>query len=574
MALVSVSDQVVAFIRELGGSHVFVLTGNGAMYLNDAIERRHDMEYVCVHNEAAAAPAASAYGQVTESVGVINVTAGPGATNALAGLTEVWVDSGRVLVVAGQVPLSEIPQGASNQTTPRSFGIAGVSASLLAEPITKFSASINAPSDVQPVLIQAGAHLYSGRPGPVWIEIPLDVQASEGLDLDIGQLALECKRQARTEVDVDEHIETIITLLGRAHRPLFLLGRGAGSRQNHLTLKSVLTKLQIPYAPTRVVAYMYPMNDPLCLGVVGVRGRPGSAEVLSSADLIVGVGTSFPSSIVGEKFCNLARDVTLVRIDVEPSDGRLDQMPGALHLVSDSAAFVDAFHKAAIKPFAVQTDWVQTICSRMDDRNSLGRPIGCAPGVLNIYEAVATIESFLLPGDVYTTDAGSVYYAAGQAIMGLSGAMEITSGCFAAMGQSLPLAVGAAVAVRNSKSIVACITGDGSFELNMQELLTLRTYDLPVSVIIMNNGGYASMRTWQDTFFEGRYIGSTRDTGAPVLNFAKIADAFDLPYSKISDVGELEIFCRTQLRQPEPKILEIMCDPDQRLYLPMSVDRV
>jgi acetolactate synthase-1/2/3 large subunit len=192
---------------------------------------------------------------------------------------------------------------------------------------------------------------------------------------------------------------------------------------------------------------------------------------------------------------------------------------------------------------------------------------------LNLYWFCSNLESYLTSLNIVTTDAGSNYYATGQAMKFTNGQREITSGTFAAMGISVPLAIGASVALEN-KSRTICITGDGSIELNVQELQTISNYNMNIAIFVINNGGYASMRAWQDTFFESRYIGSTDETGTRPMNFSKIAEAFNLQYESISHEEDFHNKISEIIESTSPTLIEVMCDPNQFLDLPMNSDVV
>lgn len=564
-----VADQIAEFMAAIGGGHVFVLTGNGAMYLNDAIEQHPTLEYLCVHNEAVAAPAAAAYAEISGAVGIVNVTAGPGATNALAGLAEAWVDSGRVLIVAGQVPTSAFPHYSSAFEKPRSFGIAGINSVAAASHFSKAALQILDPKDVEPVLRRAKYELFNGRPGPVWIEVPLDVQGMKAS----GGIELRHQRPDNTlNCRVGADFSELGTALSTSKRPLFILGRGTGSDDSHRRFSEVLHRLRIPFAPSRVVAHKHSSENPLCLGTVGVRGKPFTAQILGSADLVVGIGTSLPTSMLGSRFEYLARDAMVFRVDIEADDGRLWGRTGT-HIQSDAIDLLSWLESMAPKKAPHWASWAKSVESGSRQRRTLAVSGKSVDRAMDIYEVVGLIERALRPGDILTSDAGSTYYAVGQACDFASGATEVTSGTFAAMGMSLPLAIGAAAAMGEG-AVCASVTGDGSFELNLQELLTLKTYDLSAKVFIINNGGYASMRTWQEQFFDGRYIGSSDSTGTPSLNFEKIANAFEICFTRVATIEELKNFLLNDLRTPGPAIVELLCDPSQELFLPMEADSV
>jgi acetolactate synthase-1/2/3 large subunit len=311
------------------------------------------------------------------------------------------------------------------------------------------------------------------------------------------------------------------------------------------------------------------------MGVLGVRGRPWSKEVLEKADLIVSLGCRLPTSIVGENFSYLSKNVRIAMIDIDNSEIQRHGAKVNLGInksLSDfdqiCSSLDDALNKASIN------SWFELCLSYKSLPNDdLFEQEENGP--LNIYWFVKHLEDYI-KGErvILTSDAGSNYYACGQAIDFNKFSKEVTSGTFAAMGISLPLAIGAAAELVGTDGLVFCVTGDGSIELNIQELLTLSTYKLPVKIFVINNGGYASMRTWQDNFFDGRYIGSTDDTGAKPLNFERVAYAFGIDYVKIENPKDYRSKMPKITETRIPQLIEVMCRSDQLLHLPMEIDKV
>lgn len=569
-----VADQIVEFVEKVCASNVFVLTGNGAMYLNDAIEISETLSYTCVRNEAAAPIAASSYSDIENLPGVVCVTAGPGSTNAIAGLAEVWVDSGSILILSGQVPSAEILNYGRSPKVMRTFGIAGIPVTTYIKDITKYSAIILHPSEVRSVLKETYKALLSGRKGPVWIDLPLDVQSSEAVNWSIDELIIESEKELKeTEFEYfsNSEMEQISNFLNSLNKPMILLGRGILEIEDFNTFKEWIIKTNIPFATSRVVAHKFDIGIKNNLGVLGVRGRAWSKKILGEVDGILSIGSRIPSSIVGPNYEYLNREAKLGMIDID-----IDE-------INRHGARVTTCINKSLKNFGKVIDgirlnlndinWpdeatkIKSILSQKNKNAQSMKP-------LSIYWFVENLEDFAPKNTVLTTDAGSNYYACGQSVKYNKYIKEITSGTFAAMGLSLPLAIGAAAAIKKINGQVFCITGDGSIELNIQELQTLSTYKLPVKIFVINNGGYASMRTWQDTFFNSRYIGSTDDTGARPLNFSKVADAFGINYEVIKNEEDFQTKIGDITKFEGPMLIEVICDSNEKLQLPMNVDIV
>jgi len=571
-----VADQVIEFVEKTCSKNIFVLTGNGAMYLNDAIELSEKLNYICVRNEAAAPVAASSSAEVTGLTGVVCVTAGPGSTNALAGLAEIWVDSGNVLVISGQVPTSVLGIGGSAPFNTRTFGIAGIPIIDYVKNLTKFATSIMSSSEVKPALKEIYRALNIGRKGPVWLDIPLDIQSMPAIAFSMDEFIQELKNESqRVDRITLSEIQELKVLLQKSSRPLFILGRGAGEMKNLDRFINWLEKSHLPFALTRVMAHEVPIGVPNNMGVLGVRGRPWSKEVLEKADLIVSLGCRLPTSIVGENFSYLSKDVRIAMIDIDNSEIQRHGAKVNLGINKSLSDFdqICSSLDAALNTASINSWFELCLSYKSLPNDDLFEQEENGP--LNIYWFVKHLEDYIKDERVIlTSDAGSNYYACGQAIDFNKFSKEVTSGTFAAMGISLPLAIGAAAELVGTDGLVFCVTGDGSIELNIQELLTLSTYKLPVKIFVINNGGYASMRTWQDNFFDGRYIGSTDDTGAKPLNFERVAYAFGIDYVKIENPKDYLSKMPKIIETRIPQLIEVMCRSDQQLHLPMEIDKV
>lgn len=567
-----VADQIVEFISEFCSPKVFLLTGNGAMYINDAMQIHPNIDYVCVRNEAVAPVAASAYSQISGKVGTVCVTAGPGAANAMPGVVEAWVDGVSIFVISGQVPSSEL---INYKKDLRTFGIAGIPVIDYVQQFTKLAISLQSAEELENSLEDILLALRIGRPGPVWLDVPLDVQATESKPIDFSAMNERVRLKLNKELQskpINLQTSEILTVIENANRPLFILGTGCLAVIEDGNLIEWLRNTNAVFALTRPVAHKIPLEVVGNLGVIGVRGRPWSKEVFEKTDLIVGLGTRLPTSLVGSNYSYLNPNTKILLINSE--DTELLKHRGRILKISPTRVedFIDDSEIAQrFKKNNKMKSWLDEII-RITDKKSLTFEVNLDQP-LNLYWFCSNLEKFLNSSNIITTDAGSNYYATGQSMTFNYGQREVTSGTFAAMGISVPLALGASVAVDQNYRTV-CITGDGSIELNVQELQTISNYGMNIAIFVINNGGYASMRTWQDTFFESRYIGSTDDTGTKPMNFFKIAEAFNLKYEKISNSKDFADKIEYILESSTPTLVEVMCDPNQLLELPMNSDVV
>jgi acetolactate synthase-1/2/3 large subunit len=567
-----VADQIVEFISHFLSPKVFLLTGNGAMYINDAMQIHKEIDYVCVRNEAVAPVAASAYSQASGRIGTVCVTAGPGAANAMPGVVEAWVDGISIFVISGQVPSIELNE---YEKELRTFGIAGIPIIDYVKPFTKYAVSLTSANELENVLEKILFCFRSGRPGPVWLDVPLDIQSSDAplINFDAMLNKVNSNISSKHYNSEDNLIPTeLLELIRSSKNPLVILGTGSFEDLESNKIIEWLELTKVPFALTRPAAHKIALNQMNNLGVLGVRGRPWSKKIFDSTDLIIGIGTRLPTSLVGSNYSYLNPEVKIILINTESVEIKkhrkkiLNSDPiSARHFFQSPQVLLAFTANKNIENWSIDINKIKT------NYPISFETVENAP--LNLYWFCSNLENYLTPLNIVTTDAGSNYYATGQAMKFTNGQKEITSGTFAAMGISVPLSIGASTALDN-KSRTICITGDGSIELNVQELQTISNYNMNIAIFVINNGGYASMRAWQDTFFESRYIGSTDDTGTKPMNFSKIAQAFNLHYECIANKGEFSNKIESIINSTKPTLIEVMCDPDQFLDLPMNSDVV
>lgn len=574
-----VSDVIIDVACNLGAKTAYVLTGNGAMYLNDAIARDSRLKYVCVRNEAAAPLAAAAEYQLTGRLSIVCVTAGPGSTNAIAGLAEAWVDSAAFLVLSGQVPTSDMPPRGNREALPRSFGLAGFSTVEVVRPITKYAAVVDSAANLDQIIRKSLSAFSSGRPGPVWLDIPLDVQDAIVSPItvqsvtELSRLPLEARVGASSSSSHDD-FDFFDSFL-RAKKPLILIGRGASTiwRNDRAKLESLISRYQIPFCLTRSCAHFFPLSHPLNLGVLGVRGRAWSSSILGEADAVLSLGGRLPAAVIGHNASYLRKDCKLFLIDIDAPELLSAAALGATVMSEDLNSLIPRLltEGAPIPEIEQWEQWRKT-CREAKVLGSRSDPLIAQDGLFDLYGFFELLERSCPPNTILITDAGSSYYAGGQVWQFEKHERELTSGNFAAMGLALPLAIGASRANDPSLPIVA-VTGDGSIELNIQELQTISTYQLGIKVFVINNGGYASMRKWQEQYFESRYIGSTDETGAKPLNFERVALAFDLPYHRLYPEETIATpdFLQDLLSSPGPALIEVLCTKRQVMLMPMDV---
>jgi len=557
---VRVADYIMDCLVRRGVDCVFVLTGNGAMYINDAIAQQRGVRYFCARNEAAAPIMAEAFARLTGKLGVVSVTSGPGATNAVAGLAEAWVDSGAVLILSGQAPNEQLPRPGLAQGI-RSFGTAGIDPIPIVSSLTKYAVTVTDPATIRYHLEKACHLALSGRPGPVWIDLPMDVQyALVDHDSMQGYTA-----EGMVESDPSEAAKRLIELLATARRPVVVAGQGIRQSRAIGGFKKLADALRMPVLLTRLGQDLLPFSHALNMGQVGRRGAKYSKSMMAEADLVLALGSSLAVQAVGHQLEHFPSDARIVAVDIDPAQLAHHGERVTLPVLCDAGRFIEAVLERRGQIGSGQwAEWLAA-CQRRKNANPMV-VTAQRRDPIDLYYFMSRLDAIAGEKHVFITDAGSNYYIGGQVYHFENGQRELTSSAYAAMGLTIPLAIGAAVAAPDHQ--VLAVTGDGSLELNIQELKTLSYYGFDVKLFVINNGGYVSMRNWQDQFFDGRRIGSDGATGAEMLNLHRVAQAFDMPYAMIGSVEEIDGKLRDIVATRGPLMVEVMCDPQQVIVQP------
>lgn len=556
-----VADYMMSFLSERGADRIFLLTGNGAMYMNDAIAQQTSFKYYCARNEAAAPMMAESYARLTGKLGLVCVTSGPGATNAISGLAEAWVDSAPIMVISGQVPSEQLPRNEASRGI-RSFGTAGIDVISVVRPMTKYAATVETPESIRFHMEKAYHLANTGRPGPVWIDVPMDVQYAliEPETLPGYDPELKPENTAMAEA-----VARVLALLAKAERPLIIAGQGLRQGEALDLFGALLERAGIPVALSRLGQDILPFSHPLNMGHIGRRGVKYSKPLMAQADLVISLGSRLAVQLAGQGLEHFTPDAAIVMVDIDAAElahqGSRVTVPVCGYVRPFLEQLLERLAGTALPQW---TGWVQE-CQRLKSAHPMVRPEQ-KRNPIDLYYFMSRLDALSDQRHIFITDAGSNFYVGGQVYHFEKGQREITSGAYAAMGLSIPLAIGAAVARLDAQ--ILAVTGDGSLELNLQELKTLSYYGFNVKLFVINNGGYASMRNWQDTIFDGRRIGSDNDTGAEMLNLKKVADTFELPFEILMNAETIDDQLRAIMAKDGPVFVEVVCDSNQVIVQP------
>lgn len=555
-----VADYILRCIADRGVKHVFLLPGGGAMYLNDALACEKRLTPVPCHHEQACGIAAEAYGRIeyrdNPGFGVAMVTTGPGATNLITPVAGAWIDSIPLLVISGQVKRADRLAGRPL----RQGGVQEVDIIPMVHGITKYAATLDDPSQVRVQLETALRRMRTGRPGPAWIDIPLDVQAAH---IDPVALPAPADEPDPTQAPDAAQITRVLQLLAQAQRPLILAGHGVRLAGAADAFRQLVDHLQVPAVLTWNALDLLPYDHPLNIGRPGVVAARAANFAVQNCDLLIAIGARLDNIVTAYNPQGFARAARKVVVDVDPNE-LADKTAMAIDqsLVMDAGAFIRGLLADATP--GNTAEW-RTRCADWKARytQNEGRvfppsgPISHAHFVDSLSDAVP--ENTLIA----TGSSGlavEFFYAGFRNKAGQR--MFLTSG-LGAMGYGLPAAIGACLG--NGRQPMLAVESDGSLQLNLQELATLVNLKLPICLFVMNNDGYASIRNTQRNYFEGRYLASGPASGLVMPSLEKLADTYDLPYQCIADcAGLADDLCRVQ-KLPRPCLIDVRLTPEEVL---------
>ena len=545
-----VADYIADFIADQGVAHVFLLPGGGAMHLVDAVGKNPRLKAVpCLHEQACTI-SAEAYARINENIGVAVVTTGPGATNAITGVAGAWIESVPMLVISGQVKRSDMLNGAPL----RQKGVQEVDIISLVKPITKYAVTIRNPEDIRQELEQAVRLARSGRQGPVWIDVPLDIQ---GAPLDPATLSGldECRPESVSPVGTVE-IERIFNLLSTAERPLILAGHGVRLSGASRVFRDVVETLGVPVVTTWNALDLLPFDHSLLVGRPGVVALRAPNFAVQNCDLLISIGCRLDNIITAYNPRTFARAAHKVVVDVDRHEIDKLDMEIDVRVESDAAAFLTAMQERAgsLQPLPI-SGWRER-CADWKQRYAITREMTfLSHGEITHFQAMDALSE-AIPEDTLICTGSSglaveVFYTVfrnkpGQRVF-------LTSG-LGSMGYGLPAAIGACFA--NGCQPMVAIESDGSLQLNIQELATLRAFNLPICLIILNNLGYASIRSTMRNYFSERYVGTGPEAGLWLPDLDALARTYEIPFLRISDVSELGSLYEA-MTAPRPLLVDL-----------------
>jgi acetolactate synthase I/II/III large subunit len=590
-----VADYIAEAIAGLGVGHVFLVTGGGAMHLDDALGLREDLDLVFCHHEQACAIAVEGYARTRGGIGVASVTTGPGGTNAITGVLGQWHDSVPALYVSGQVKRETTV--ASTHLPLRQLGDQEADIVRLVAPITKYAVSVTDPESVRYHFEKAVWLAVHGRPGPVWLDVPLDVQGAD--------VAPECLRAFDPSRDDDTAAESLsparadrfalspwpevtpavqaagalrgtfdrdaacvaaretLRRLAAAERPVILVGSAVRASGALDVFQRVAELLGAPLCTAWNAGDAVAGDHPLFVGRPGSLGdRPGNFAVQNS-DVALVVGCRLNVRQVGYEFAAFAHHAFRIVVDIDEAELAKPTISPDLPVHADVRFFLEELERLALAdPPSAHGSWVDW-CRERRRRYPVIRDVGSPGGPVDPYRFVARLADHLGDGDVVVCANGSACVVTIQAFVFKARQRLLVNSGTAGMGYDLPAAVGAAFARRAQGGRVICLAGDGSIQMNLQELQTIAQHRLPVKVFVFDNEGYASIRQTQDNLFAGHRVGEGPGSGVTFPDLVAVAGAYGIDAVGVTRHDELDQAVATALVSEGPALVNVAMDPER-----------
>lgn len=555
---IRVADYIVKFLESKSISHAFMVTGGGAMFLNDGIAKSKKIKGIFNHHEQASAMAALGYSKVDNDIAVVIPTTGCGGTNTITGLLDAWQDSNKVIFISGNVKYKETTH--EMDLPLRKLGVQEANIISIVKPITKYAKMLNNPLEIKKVLEEAFFVCENGRPGPVWIDIPMDIQAAlvEENEL-IGFKNNTSKKEGPNLSVVENYLE-------KSKRPIILAGYGIHLSNTRDKFIDFIEKTNIPSVFTYGGTDLVPYEHNLHIGKIGIKGdRPGNFA-LQNADLIIVLGSSLNIPVIGYEYELFGRNSKIICVDIDEFEHKKKTIKPDEIINCHLEYFFNFFNKKinyranekwAIKCNNWKFKWPVFQNSYLDTSEGI-----------NMYLILEKINEFSKENTIVVSDAGSSLYVTSQAIKIKKNQKHIASLAQADMGFTLPCSIGAAI--KKPESNIIGITGDGSFQMNIQELQTIVSYNLNIKTFVLNNGGYLSIRNTIDKFFEGRHLGTDKQTGLDFPDLEKISHAYGIKFFGLKNLDDINDHLKDILNYKGPILIEVICPFKQEIIPTLS----
>lgn len=556
------ADYVIQFLEKKKIDTVFTVSGGGSIFLCDALYKAKKLKYISCHHEQAAAYAAEGYARNKNSIGCSIVTTGPGGTNSVSGVSCCWIDSIPMLFISGQVYLN---QTVGNSGI-RQIGVQETDIVPIVKTNTKFSTVIKNPNSIKYYLEKAFYICNEGRPGPVWIDIPADIQNS---NIEPNKIP-SFKPKLKEDFKIENKIGKIANLIYKAKKPIIHLGHGVRISRSENLVRKFIEKHKIPFALTWNASDLIDHNHPLYIGKPGAFAERGSNFIIQSCDLYISIGTRLPFMITGYNSNDFARNAKKIMVDIDNNElNKKNTKFIDIHIESDANFFLSKLSSVMRKIRKEDKGW-QNYCRSIRKKFPIVEKSYRYEKDVNSYYFIEALSKCLNSKYSVVTDMGLSFVGTHQAFKLKKGQRLFTNSGHAPMGWGLPAAVGAFFS--DKKRHIICLSGEGGFQMNLQELSTVMHHNIPLKIFIFNNGGYLTIKQTQELGFNKRIMGADKDSGISFPNYRDISKAHKIKYMSIKNNNNLSNKIKDVLSKKGAVICELFMSHSQEQQ-PKAINR-
>lgn len=542
------SDYVWKYVEELGVKHVFMFPGGGAMHLVDSLGRNENLEYVTLLHEQACAMAAETYSRIDYNLGVALVTTGPGGTNTITGVAAAWLESTPMLVISGQAKTEDLKDGYGvRQRGNQEIGIVDIVSS-----ITKYAVTIKEPGEIKYHLDKAVYEARSGRPGPVWIDIPLDIQAAEVNEYDMISYVHEGSNCVAE--DLDNQVEQVVNLLKQAKKPVIIAGQGIERQNGKGKFRELIEQLEIPALFSWIAVELLEYDHKCNMGKPGMVAPRYSNFTMQDSDLIIAIGTRLDPAMIGYNPDDFAPNAKKVIVDIDKNELNKFRFNVDISVQADATSFIA---KLLEKTKEIVLDknvkeWLSQCQKWKEEYPVVLDEFREDNGAVNPYFFIDTLSDVLADDDVVIPgSSGAGIDVFWMCIKNKRNQRMLATGSLGSMGYGIPAAIGACLA---SGKRTICVEGDGSLQLNIQELASIVGMQLPIKIFVNGNGGYLSIMNMQRNHFKGNFVGANDASHLYLPDIIQIAKAYGLRTFEINKHEETERVIKETLEVEGPAL--------------------
>lgn len=548
--MMKLSDFVFKYLHDYGIKDAFMLSGGGCMHLCDSIGKSK-INYICCLHEQAVAISALAYAQYNNDLGVALVTTGPGGTNAVTGVAGAWAESVPLLVISGQVKTADI----AGESGIRMLGFQEVPIVDIVKPITKYAVTVMEANEIKYHLEKAIYEAKTGRRGPVWLDIPLDIQMAI-----VDETSLKGFVPQNNNKNLDENVmDKIIEMITKAQRPTIIAGCGIRLAGAVDEFNAMVDMLNIPVMTTWKAADIIPFDHPMFFGRPGTAGQRPANFIQQNCDLLISIGARLDFGQIGYDHTTFAREAKKIVVDVDGKELKKFKFGVDVALEADAGELIKAILRRNVSKKDIGA-WIECCVSWKNKYPIVLPEHREKQEYVSMYALSEELSNQMTADDIFVPgSSGMCSDVPMQVIDFKKGQRSLNSPGLGAMGYGVPSTIGACVASGRNRTI--CTNGDGGFQMNIQELETIKRLNLPIKFFVFNNDGYGSIKITQRNYFNGDYVGSNPESGVTLPNSVKIANAYGIKAFRLQDSNQIKQVVKEVLTCEGPAICEVIVDP-------------